>query len=172
MGLLLGKKGLVRAADAATARALAGAAYLDGKFGPGWDRAVDLDQLDIGSPLHCVLGQLGQKGYRCLPTFQRAVDCGFSCGLLSDLLALFYRPPAAARSYDLLTAAWKALLSRRRQKPTVLEQTERQVEEAATAGIEAAESRRAPRRIVHGRGKWSHSTSRRSARRRLRSCAT
>jgi hypothetical protein len=101
----------------AAARAAAGAAFLDRTVGRDWHQLIDVDQLDIGSATRCVLGQLARQGHGLWIGPARATACGFSCGLWADTLAVVvrYRSAAAARSYDLLAAAWKALIRRRRQ---------------------------------------------------------
>src|SRR5262245_50060812 len=112
---LFAGRGAVANAEVAAVRAAAGAVYLDARFGPRWDQVIDLERLDIGS-FHCILGQLGWAGMGCFPSPWRAVECGFSCGLLADFLVLFYRTRAAASSYGLLTEAWKELITERRQQ--------------------------------------------------------
>ena len=101
--------------DAATAkaRALAGAAYLDRRFGPLWDERIDLERLAIHSPCRCIAGQLGQWrfiGISCDTAFR----CGLSCGAIADCLVLFWRPPALARSNERLTVAWREVITDRR----------------------------------------------------------
>ena len=51
--LLFRKYALVSDPEAALVRARAGAAYLDRKLGPGWDRVIDAGVLDIASPFNC-----------------------------------------------------------------------------------------------------------------------
>jgi hypothetical protein len=116
MNLWLWKEELVPDFDTALARARAGAAYLDTKYGTGWDQVIDAEQLDISSPFRCVLGQLGKNGYFCLPSPQRAADCGFTCGLFLDLVVMCLRIPAVVRSYALLSEAWKVVLDERRPR--------------------------------------------------------
>ena len=101
--------------DAATAktRALAGAAYLDRRFGPTWDERIDLQRLAIHSPLRCIAGQLGQWRFIGL-TCSAAFDYGLSCGAIGDCLVLFWRPPALMRSNDRLTVAWREVITDRR----------------------------------------------------------
>lgn len=105
---------LARDGDTALARARAGAAFLDRKLGPGWDLLIDVERLDIAS-FRCVLGQLGWHGKTVLMTPWRAIDYGISLGLYTELLTLTVRPPSLVRSYELLTAAWKAVLLERRK---------------------------------------------------------
>jgi hypothetical protein len=108
---------LVTDLDTAIARARAGAAYLDRRVAPGWDQTIDLDRLDIASPFSCVLAQLGQAGYFtvCFPGAWRVIEYGFSCGILEDLMSLVYRPRKLARAFELLTEAWRIVLSERRE---------------------------------------------------------
>lgn len=113
MNLFLWKEELVPDRESAMAKARAGIAYLDKKYGRGWQRDIDVEQLDIKSPVHCVLGQLTRKGYFLLPTPRRAVECGFSCGIFLDLISLFYRRGQLLRSFALLTEAWQSLLRER-----------------------------------------------------------
>jgi hypothetical protein len=152
-------RGAVPDAEAAAARAAEGAAYLDAKFGPRWDQTIELDQLDIGS-FSCVLGQLGRGGMWCFPTPWRAVKCGFSCGLLADVAVLTWRPPTLARSYGLLTEAWKELIAERRREWAETEAlaqraASRRAEEEAPASVAGGEGapshRRAPRRGARGK---------------------
>jgi hypothetical protein len=111
--------------DPAVARERAenGAAYLDQKFGPDWDRVIDAARLDIGTFV-CILGQLARHGMICLPSPRRGVDCGFTCGVVMDVLVLLSHLPLigrhlplsrVVRSYALLTDAWREVLLRRRQ---------------------------------------------------------
>jgi hypothetical protein len=127
--------------DPAVARRRAenGAAYLDAKFGPDWDQKIDVKRLDIGT-FACVLGQLNFQGMICVPGPRQAVDCGFTCGLVMDVLVLLTHVPLigrllpfsdVARSYDLLTQAWRQVLRQRRQPAVV-----------ATANLDIAAPRR------------------------------
>ena len=101
--------------DAATAkaRALAGAAYLDRRFGPLWDERIDLERLAIHRPCRCIAGQLGQWRFIGL-TCSAAFDYGLSCGAIEDCLVLFCRPPALMRSNERLTEAWREIITDRR----------------------------------------------------------
>lgn len=40
-----------------------GAAWLDSNAKPGWRSAINLNDLHLGSPFRCVLGQLANKGF-------------------------------------------------------------------------------------------------------------
>jgi len=101
--------------DAATAkaRALAGAAYLDRRFGPLWDERIDLERLAIHRPCRCIAGQLGQWRFLGM-TCGEAFHYGLSCGAIEDCLVLVCRPPALVRSYERLTAAWREIITDRR----------------------------------------------------------
>src|SRR6185369_15620449 len=105
--------------DEATAfqRATAGMAYLDRRFGPDWDRDLDLEVIDIGSPLRCVLGQLGP--WRFVLNAPPAVACGVSTGLWGDLVFLVWRAAPLARSFERVTHAWKVLVRQRREEREV-----------------------------------------------------
>jgi hypothetical protein len=117
MNFLLWKEELVPDLDTAMARSRAGVQYLDGKFGPDWDRLIDLDTMHIMSPFSCILGQVNRKGRFCMPTPRRAVNCGFSCGIFLDLATvLFIRPRRLVRSFDLLTQAWATQIRWRREQ--------------------------------------------------------
>ncbi len=63
--------------DWAMARARMGAAWLDSKFGPDWDRRIDLETLDIGSLDNCILGQLGRQKLPGMPFNGNSVRWGF-----------------------------------------------------------------------------------------------
>ena len=114
MNFMLWKEELVPDLDSAMGRAQAGAEYLDRKFGPRWDQVINVDRLDIAS-FRCVWGQLARHGFFCLPTPRRAVDCGFSCGSLMDLVVLL-RLSSVPRSYERLTQAWKVVIRQRRRQ--------------------------------------------------------
>jgi hypothetical protein len=155
-------RGAVPDADVAAARAAAGAAYLDNRLGAGWEQVIDAERLDIASPLRCVLAQVGWAGHWLLLSPWRAVQCGFSCGLLADCLSLVYRPEPLRRSYELLNAAWKALLAERRQRREEREALARRAASrcaeaeapASVAGNEGAPSRRrAPVRVRRRRSR-------------------
>jgi hypothetical protein len=122
MKFSLQNAGLVSDIAIATARARKGAAWLDTWAGPEWDRRVNLNRLDIMSPFHCIVGQLWLQ---CLLSnefhtkYSLYVGRGFSCGPWMDSLVLVFRPPAAVRSYKLLTQAWKLVILERRQRRMV-----------------------------------------------------
>lgn len=109
------RESLVRDLDTALERARAGAAWLDERHGPHWDRLVDVETVDIASPFRCVLGQLSLAGVDTLIGVNTAVDGGFSCGLFSDVLSLFTRFPTLRQSYEWLNEAWRIVLLERRE---------------------------------------------------------
>src|SRR5262245_44369486 len=114
---LLWKKDPVPDEATAFQRTAAGIAYLDHRFGPDWDRTLNLDVLDIGSPFRCVLGQLGP--WRFVFNAPPAVACGFSTGVWSDVMFLVWRAAPLARSFERLTYAWKVLVRQRRHERDV-----------------------------------------------------
>jgi hypothetical protein len=97
----------------ATERARSGAAWLDSQFGPEWDRDIDFEKLEIGSPIRCIVGQLILHGYLSLLFATHIVDHGFSRGLLDILVVLMPIGPFK-RAYRPLTDAWKVVLEERR----------------------------------------------------------
>jgi hypothetical protein len=99
--------------DWAMVRARSGAAWLDSKFGSEWDRRIDFERLEIGSPVRCILGQLIIHGYLSLLFATQIVDHGFSRGLL-DLLVVLLPIGPVKRAYRPLTDAWKTVLRERR----------------------------------------------------------
>jgi len=103
----------VEKADWALDRARSGAAWLDSKFGPEWDRRIDFERLEIGSPVRCIVGQLIIHGYLSLLFATKIVDHGFSLGLL-DLVVVLLPLGAVKRAYRPLTDAWKTVLGERR----------------------------------------------------------
>jgi len=108
------RSAIVHDLDTAVGRALAGAAFLDRRLGPGWERLIDLERLDIGSACNCVLGQLSWHGKSSYPGIRQGIEGGLSGGIAADLLAMLgYRSRDAARTYALLTTAWKLVLTRR-----------------------------------------------------------
>jgi hypothetical protein len=103
----------VENADWALARAHSGAKWLDSKFGPDWDRRIDFERLEIGSPIWCIVGQLIMHGYLSMLFATHIVDHGFSRGLL-DLVVILLPIGRLKRAYRPLTNAWKAVLLERR----------------------------------------------------------
>jgi hypothetical protein len=99
--------------DWAMTRARSGAAWLDSQFGPKWDRDIDFEKLEIGSPVRCIVGQLILHGYLSLLFATHIVDHGFSRGLLDILVVLMPISPLK-RAYRPLTDAWKTVLQERR----------------------------------------------------------
>jgi hypothetical protein len=103
-------------ADWALVRARSGAAWLDSKYGTDWDRRIDFDRLQIGSPIWCIVGQLIMHGYLSMLFATQIVDHGFSRGLLDVVILLLPIGPVK-RAYRPLTDAWKTVL-RERPGPT------------------------------------------------------
>ena len=99
--------------DWAMARARSGAAWLDAKYGPDWDRHIDFDRVEIGSPFWCIVGQLIRHGYLSMLFATQIVDHGFSRGLL-DVVIVLLPIGAVKQAYRPLTDAWKAVLRERR----------------------------------------------------------
>jgi hypothetical protein len=96
-------------------RARNGAAWLDSRFGPDWDQCIDLETLDIGTYKYCILGQLHRQGYPRTMYVRKAIQKGFSRGLLDSLTMLFPFGPFK-RAYRPLNEAWKAVLRERWNK--------------------------------------------------------
>jgi len=103
----------VEKADWAMDRARSGAAWLDSKFGPEWDRRIDFEKLEIGSPVRCIVGQLITHGYLSLLFATQIVDHGFSRGLL-DVVVILLPFGVVKQAYHPLTDAWKTVLRERR----------------------------------------------------------
>ncbi len=97
----------------AMTRARNGARWLDAKYGPDWDRRIDFDRLEIGSPIRCVVGQLIRHGYLSLLFATQIIAHGFSRGLLDVVVILLPIGPVK-RAYRPLTDAWKVVLRERR----------------------------------------------------------
>jgi hypothetical protein len=97
----------------AMTRARNGARWLDAKYGPDWDRRIDFDRLEIGSPIRCIVGQLIRHGYLSMLFATQIVAHGFSRGLLDVVVILLPIGPVK-RAYRPLTDAWKVVLRERR----------------------------------------------------------
>ncbi len=87
--------------------------WLDAKYGSDWDRRIDFDRLEIGSPIRCVVGQLIRHGYLSMLFATQIVAHGFSRGLLDVVVILLPIGPVK-RAYRPLTDAWKVVLRERR----------------------------------------------------------
>ena len=108
-------------ADTAQARVEAGAAYLERKVGPEWERLIDVEILDVASPLRCVLAQLGHHGHLLLQSPGKDAACGFSCGVLPDVMSvLCVRTPSMVRAYERLNEAWRTYIRQRQHDKTKL----------------------------------------------------
>jgi hypothetical protein len=123
----------VENADWALARARSGAAWLDSKYGPDWDRRIDFERLEIGSPIWCIVGQLIMHGYLSMLFATQVVDHGFSRGLL-DLVVILLPIGPVKRAYRPLTEAWKTVLRERRDPSGSHAKPARQFALAAKAG--------------------------------------
>ena len=53
----------VETRDWAMTRARSGAAWLDAQFGTEWDRDIDFEKLEIGSPIRCIV-EIGRASCR------------------------------------------------------------------------------------------------------------
>ena len=90
-------------------RAECGAELLD-RASPGWANEIDLDRLDIGCPISCVLGQcygdykLGVD-WLGLRSFYGAARHGFHLGVVFNILA----------TWEKLQAAWIPLIVQRQK---------------------------------------------------------
>jgi hypothetical protein len=103
----------VQTQDWAMQRARSGAAWLDAKFGRDWDRRIDFEKVQIGSPIRCIVGQLITHGYLSMLFATNIVQHGFSRGLLDIVVVLLPITPVK-RAYQPLTNAWKIVLRERR----------------------------------------------------------
>jgi len=88
-------------------RVEAGASFLD-EVHPGWDKEINLAELNMKSSTRCILGQvygLYNKGmYTLRITTPVSRDLGFSAF------------PGTSSAYRLVTAEWKKLIKKRRAK--------------------------------------------------------
>ena len=68
---------LEKAADeACLARVKAGIELLQEKYGRDWVEKIDLESFDIGSPTHCVLGQVYSNDARLADPLQSGYEYG------------------------------------------------------------------------------------------------
>jgi hypothetical protein len=89
---------------------LAGMAMLDEKL-PGWDDAIDLEELDLGSTDSCIVGQLERKY-----DLEDHVGLGTEAyGYRKYPLELGFEKAHYTQTYDGLTRAWKRQIVKRRQ---------------------------------------------------------
>jgi len=139
MTSLLFKEDPVKNLDEALVRARLGKAYLDRKLGADWDHKIDIDRLNIKSPINCVLSQLIRRGHLSLLFLnsRELVECGFSCGAID----LFCWIPILAinRSFRRLTQAWKLILREQRSQADA-DVTKRQTGDVERATPSAAVS--------------------------------
>ena len=93
-----------------TERVERGATLLDKKR-PGWEKEIDLDNLDMREPKCCIVGQLheGQfaMGLSQLGLLPWTEDNEVSSGVFG------FTTPRGVDEYAQLTASWKTLLAER-----------------------------------------------------------
>lgn len=98
-----------------------GAALLDEKYGPHWDKKIDLETLDLGDACGCILGQLeaGHSSRRGSAYSRGLRKLGFKCYGEADAAYGFdtvLRPGSRGfGSYERLTRAWKRLIRQRQE---------------------------------------------------------
>jgi hypothetical protein len=119
---------------AITERVERGAALLDERR-PDWWREIDLDRLALKSPCNCVLGQIGERQYGpstySLGRYSDGLDLmglrpldgrdyGFDMDIDPDAFTDWKEGEAAVkRDFDALTAAWRGLITKRRESAAV-----------------------------------------------------
>jgi hypothetical protein len=90
-------------------RAAVGAALLDAEV-PGWAKRIELEELDLGSPHRCVLGQLYGSYARGLS----AVGLGWLRGTRDGSRERgFTAYPSEGDTFAELTAAWRGEVAAR-----------------------------------------------------------
>lgn len=93
----------------------AGLALLDAQA-PGWEKLVDLERLDITSPVGCMLGQVYGYYFDGLDALKitdlEASSYGFQLTFDDSIIESGERSP-----YDRLTETWQTLLRERGIKP-------------------------------------------------------
>lgn len=99
-------------------RVLAGSAWLD-EHRPGWVDRIDLETLDLGNGCHCVLGQ----EYHGFSSGLVEVDSSATWPRTAAGLGFYARAElydhAPEREYDILTDAWRAFITARREQSEV-----------------------------------------------------
>lgn len=99
--------------DSIEARVARGAAWLDENH-PGWERRIDLADLQLSSSCRCVLGQLFGDFHDAPVSLEPYTEpfgnwaqaCGFTCGAWSEHVVL-------QDEFKMLDEAWIALLKER-----------------------------------------------------------
>jgi hypothetical protein len=105
----------------ALARAKAGARFLDEREGPGWERRINLDTLDIGSGTTCVAAQLNENAwctalerYGLMTMDEAGSQAEIDMGRVTKFgFAEGGLVPDASATHTELTAAWKAEVGKR-----------------------------------------------------------
>jgi len=120
--------------ESARERAAAGAAFLDEQQ-PGWYEIIDVDGLELSHGGACVLGQLHGEfrmglGRAAIFNFSSAPRANLSPVRLGFLCVQGVSAAEQDRDYDLLNAAWREEIRRRRQVEK--EDEERIAESGAT----------------------------------------
>lgn len=95
-------------------RVAAGVAFLDRQV-PGWVDRIDVDNLNVASPVNCVLGQLYgmySSGISALGLDQdQAAALGFQVEVTGDSFSDFVRAlVASAEEYPALTDEWRRVI--------------------------------------------------------------
>lgn len=104
-----------------TERVVAGAKFLDEHM-PGWEKRVNLDELEMSSECLCILGQqngsYGQvaESLGLDPDGKQATDLGFLESTLGDVNANLH---AVLAEYHALDDAWHDLITARREPVSV-----------------------------------------------------
>jgi len=100
-----------------TKRAKRGAELMD-RIMPGWHSQIDLDELDMSSCYKCILGQVyGNYPYGTLHVFmdlEHGKDCDREEERNGFTSAVYPATPESQTEYELLGAAWKAEILKRR----------------------------------------------------------
>lgn len=89
-----------------------GAAMLDSRY-PGWERLINVHNLDLGDPQYCILGQLNASS--SMTPFSTGLEDLFGEGAsLVDAIAHGFDSPYGYSGYPELDAAWKTQIYTRR----------------------------------------------------------
>ncbi len=97
-------------------RVARGAAMLDDRW-PGWRDLIDWDRLDVASVDDCILGQLAEHertGSWAFLAEIRGLENVADCGIAEahGFLVTDWEPGEWRKTYDALTAAWRAAVER------------------------------------------------------------
>ena len=126
-------------------RVTAGAFALDAAK-PGWENQIDLDRLDVSSPVNCVLGQLYGE-YTNAPKSLRMgeTELGFYANSVTKVdgmsLADYFDCMTSLSKevhaeYEALTSAWKDLVTSRREETTAHQELIQQAPEVPTLSFD------------------------------------